>query len=160
LNTLVQLDKEVERLLIKEAALINENRLDEWLDMFTEDCIYWIPCKDDQLDPNKYVSIIYDDRNRLDERVWRLKSGLAYGQEPKSKTRHLITNVDIREQKDDQVVVSSNFLIVELRKGVQNIHAGRFEHHLVQKGDAWKIKFKRVELINNDGFLGNLSFIL
>lgn len=160
MNTLVDLEKEVESLLKKEAAFINENRLDEWLSMFTEDCIYWIPCSDEHHDPNRYVSIIYDDRDRMNERVWRLNSGLAYGQEPRSKTRHLITNVDIREIQNDKVIVSSNFMIVELRKGIQRIYAGRFEHHLIRKEGILKISLKKVELMNNNGFLGNLSFIL
>ncbi|RFU70497.1 aromatic-ring-hydroxylating dioxygenase subunit beta [Peribacillus saganii] len=160
MNTVMVERKEIEDFLIHEAFLINEEKFSEWLDLFTEDGIYWIPSNKDHIDPNTHVSIIYDDRERLEERVWRLESGLAYGQEPKSRTRHLITNVKILESDDQKVVVSSNFILVELRRSIQTIWSGRFEHQLRSQGGTWKIASKKVELINNNEFIGNLSFIV
>ncbi|MBT2605204.1 aromatic-ring-hydroxylating dioxygenase subunit beta [Bacillus sp. ISL-53] len=152
--------KQIEAILFKEARYINENRLDEWLELFTNNCVYWVPCNENDIDPETHVSIIYDDRKRLEERVWRLQTGLAYGQQPQSKTRHLITNVEIVEELKDKVVVSSNFLLVELRRGVQTIFSGRNEHHLCLEGNNLKIHLKKIELLNNNEPLGNLSFIL
>ena len=97
IRTKVEL-KEIEAILYKEARLINEDQLDEWLDLFTQNSVYWVPCNDNDIDPETHVSMIYDDRNRMEERVWRLQTGLAYGQQPRSKTRHLITNIEILEE--------------------------------------------------------------
>lgn len=152
--------QQIEAFLYKEARYINDERFEEWLTLFTHDCRYWIPCNENDIDPETHVSIIYDDRKRLEERIWRLQTGLAYGQQPKSKTRHLITNVEILEEVGEKVIVSSNFLLVELRRGEQTIFAGRNEHHLLMEGNDLKISFKKVELINNNEPLGNLSFIL
>jgi 3-phenylpropionate/cinnamic acid dioxygenase small subunit len=152
--------QEVEAFLIDEAYLINEGKYTDWLELFTEEAIYWVPSNKDNYDPNTHVSIIYDNRERLGERVWRLESGLAYGQEPKSRTRHLITNIKILDKDDKHLTVSSNFIIVELRRGIQTTYSGRFEHKLRIDGPSWKIASKKVELINNNEFLGNLSFIL
>ena len=121
---------QVEAFLYEEARYINSHQLDEWLSMFTEDCTYWVPCNKADIDPETHVSIIYDDRVRLEERVWRLQTGLAYGQQPRSETRHLLTNVEVLEEQEEEVAVTSNFLIVELRRGKQSVYAGRQEHHL------------------------------
>jgi 3-phenylpropionate/cinnamic acid dioxygenase small subunit len=152
--------KDVEAFLIDEASYLNEGKFSEWLDLFTEDACYWIPSNKDHYDPNTHVSIIYDDKERLGERVWRLQSGLAYGQEPQSRTRHLISNIRILHQDDQAITVSSNFIMVELRRSIQTIYSGRFEHKLRINGNSWKIASKKVELINNNEFIGNLSFLL
>ncbi|MEH7111721.1 aromatic-ring-hydroxylating dioxygenase subunit beta [Neobacillus niacini] len=152
--------KDIEAFLIDEASYLDEGKFSEWLDLFTEDAWYWIPSNKDHYDPNTHVSIIYDSKERLDERVWRLQSGLAYGQDPQSRTRHLITNVKVLEREEYSLTVSSNFIIVELRRGIQTIYSGRFEHKLRIYGHSWKIASKKVELINNNEFLGNLSFLL
>lgn len=152
--------RQIEAFLYKEARLINSNQLNDWVDLFTKDCHYWIPCNDDDIDPETHVSIIYDDRSRLEERVWRLETGLAYGQQPRSKTRHFISNVEVTGQSKEKVIVTSNVLITELRRGKQTFYSARNEHHLCWEGNDWKIKFKKIELLNNDEPLGNLSFIL
>lgn len=152
--------REVEAFLYMEAAHIDEGRFSEWLELFTDDAHYWAPANADDVDPNTHVSIIYDDHARLAERVSRLQSGNAHGQLPPSRTRHLITNVRVVGDDEEVTVVSSNFLIVDLRLGVQNIYSGRYEHRLERDGESWKIKMKKVELINNDEPLGNLTFLL
>lgn len=152
--------QEVEEFLYQEAELLNEEHFNEWLDLFANDGNYWIPCNETDLDPNRHVSIIYDDRARLEERVWRLQTGIAYGQEPKSKTRHLISNVKINEYLENMLVVSSNFLVTELRRGKQTIYTGKNIHQLRLEHSSWKIVQKKVELINLNEPMGNLSFLL
>lgn len=151
---------EVENFLYHEARLIDEGRLEEWLALFTPDARYWIPANRDTIDPLREVSIIYDDRQRMEERVWRIQSGLAYAQEPRSRTRHLITNVEVMEAQDELVKVSSNFVLYELRRGKQTAFAGRYEHHLRRGEGGWQIAFKKVELLNNNEPIDNLTFIV
>ncbi|OMP67272.1 aromatic-ring-hydroxylating dioxygenase subunit beta [Domibacillus epiphyticus] len=152
--------QQIEKFLIKEAALLDQDLLNDWLDLFTDELIYWIPSGSSDINPMKHVSIIYDDRIRLEERVKRLQSGLAYGQEPKSKTCHLITNIEVDTDENEKIVVFSNFLIVELRRSIQTIYSGRNEHHLVHIGDDLKIQYKKIDLLNKNEYIGNLSFIL
>lgn len=83
--------------LFHEARLIDEHRYDEWLALWTDDCLYWVPCNSDDADPARQAMIIYDNRARLDERVYRLTSGAAWAQQPRSRTRRLISNVEVRE---------------------------------------------------------------
>src|SRR2546430_16484344 len=79
--------EQIETFLYREARLIDEHRYDEWLSLWTDDGIYWVPCNQDDTDPARQVSIIYDDRVRLGDRVAGLKSGAAGAQEAKSRMR-------------------------------------------------------------------------
>jgi benzoate/toluate 1,2-dioxygenase beta subunit len=152
----------IEDFLYREARLLDERRLDEWLALFTADATYWIPCGADDIDPTTQVSIAYDDRRRMEERVRRLQSGFAHAQDPPSRTRRLVGNVQIDRVDEQRVVVSSSFLLAELRRGVERIHAGRYEYHLepTDRDGGWRIAFKKVELINNAETIDNLTFIV
>lgn len=70
----------VETFLFREARLADENRYDDWLSLWTEDVEYWVPANHDDYDPDEHVSIIYDNRERLQDRIARLNSGGAWAQ--------------------------------------------------------------------------------
>ena len=70
----------VERFLFLEARLMDEHRYKEWLALWTDDGVYWVPCNDDDIDPKRHVSIIYDDRERLEQGIDRLLSGSVLGE--------------------------------------------------------------------------------
>lgn len=159
--TEVRVDRqEVENFLFKEARLLDQGQFNDWLELFTDDTIYWAPCNRYDIDPSQEVSLIYDDKGRMGDRVWRLQSGLAYSQEPASKISHLISNIEIGSATAEEVVVHSSFAIFEMRKGTQRTYAGRMEHHLRPSEGSWKISFKKVNLINNDDPIDNLTFLL
>jgi benzoate/toluate 1,2-dioxygenase beta subunit len=146
------------QLLTHEAALLDARAFDEWLSLYTDDATYWIPAKFSDADPTRDVSIAYDDRRRLHERVLRLKSGFAYSQDPPSRTCHTIGNVRILGDADGRLRVASNVVLVEVRRSVQTVYSGFVEHELT--GDDLRIARKTVRLLNADLPLGNLTFIL
>ena len=151
----------IERFLYHEARLLDEGQLDEWLGLFTPDAYYWIPCNANDVDPTRHVSLIYDDRKHLEDRIWRIKSGWAHAQDPPSHTRRIVGNVEPRaSEAKGELVVSSTFIRVELRRGMQTLFAGRYEHRLRREGDGWRIAFKKVELLNNDEPIDSLTFIV
>jgi benzoate/toluate 1,2-dioxygenase beta subunit len=159
----------VEEFLYTEAALLDTQDYAGWLKLFSPDSLYWIPAANDDVDPTREVSIVYDDYGFLSERVWRLDSGLAYAQEPRSRTAHLVTNVRVtglcKDELDpsgsaETVEVEANFLVAEFRKDVQLTHAGRYRYLLRRSGGEFRITRKKVELLNNNGYLGNLSLLL
>jgi benzoate/toluate 1,2-dioxygenase beta subunit len=158
---------DVENFLYAEAVLLDDHEYEAWFELFTQDGIYWIPSGFDDIDPTRQVSVVYDDINLLSERVRRLQSGLAYAQEPRSKTAHGVGNVRITDVepagdgKDELLRVEATFVVVEFRRGTQQTHAGRYRYQLVvgQEG-CLRIRQKKVELVNNAGHLGNLSLLL
>lgn len=156
-----ELRAEAQDLLFREAALLDRREFSAWLELFTDDCVYWIPSMRDEADPAREVSIVYDDRSLLVERVWRLESGLAYAQEPASRTAHLVGNVTVSAPGDDGVVdVESVLMVTEFRRAAQRVYAGRCLHRLRREAGGLAIAFKKVELIDNDGHIGNLSILL
>src|SRR5207249_3330256 len=107
---------EAESLLFREARLLDERRFGEWLEMFADDCLYWVPTTeaDSPLEP----SLIYDDHARMEERVFRLQDTRAYAQRPPSRTQHNISNVEVSAPDPNGAVeVRCNLLLVELREG-------------------------------------------
>src|SRR5271155_5182806 len=100
------LRERIESFLYYEARLIDEHRYEEWLGLWTEDGLYWVPCNSDDADPARQAMIIYDNRARLGERISRLTSGAAWAQQPRSRTRRLISNVEVRETEGVYAVES------------------------------------------------------
>ena len=116
---------------------------------------------DGEYDPADRVSIIYDNRMRLEDRIARLNSGAAYAQEPKSHVRRVISNIEIApEEKPGEVVVHSNMVIGEVRRGLQTVYIARQTHVLRPAGDSFKIALKKVMLVNRDEALHNLTFLI
>jgi ethylbenzene dioxygenase subunit beta len=157
---------EAERFLIREAHLLDERRFEEWLALFDQDCLYWLPIGEDEseLEP----SIVYDPRPRLEERVFRLIETRAYAQEPPSRTQHNVTNVEVEDGGAAGLVrLRCNVTILEVRSGdalqaglgTPQLLAGRCEY-LLRQGPEWRIARKVVRLLTRDLPLPNLSFIV
>src|SRR5713101_7589863 len=120
----------VESFLYREAQLMDEHRCDEWLALWTDDALYWVPSGRDDLDPKREISLIYDNWVRLQLRISRLKSGFAHAQEPKSRMRRVVSNIVVEEAENGEILAYSNFLLAELRRGKQDLFAGRTIHRL------------------------------
>jgi 3-phenylpropionate/cinnamic acid dioxygenase small subunit len=149
----------VEEFLYHEADLLDSRRYEEWLALYADDAIYWIP-QGDEADHMHHVSIAYDDRRRLHERVLRLASGFAFSQDPPSRTCHVVGNVRVAGEIDGDVDVRSNLVLAEMRRGVQNVYAGQVAHQLVPTGESFMVRRKTVRLINSDIPLSNLTFLI
>jgi len=152
-------DPAIESFLFREALLMDEQRYDEWLALWTEGARYWVPCNDDDVDPRRGVSIIYDDRDRLVQRIDRLKSGSVQAMDPKPKMRRLISNVEA-EETGGALTVKSNFILCIARGSGQQLWSGRSIHKLERANGGFKIAEKKVLLINNDQEMPLLQFLI
>ena len=150
----------IERFLYREARLMDENAYDDWLSLWTDDALYSIPCNSDDADPSRHVMIVYDDRRMLEERIMRLKTGFARSQQPFSRMRRLISNVEFSSSSDGAYIAHSNFILAELRRSRQNIFGGHTIHTLRTASGSFKIAAKKVLLLNNDEPIENLTFLV
>lgn len=140
-----------EAFLVHEAWLLDEARFEDWLDLFTADCLYWIPITPGGGEPRGEVTQAFDDRRRLEDRVYWLRSGLVWSQIPPSRTRRLLSNIEVLGVgHDDEVRVRSNFVVHEMRPGRQRVLPGWYGHRLRRVDDAWKIVMKQVNLISSE----------
>jgi 3-phenylpropionate/cinnamic acid dioxygenase small subunit len=150
----------VEDFLYLEARLMDTHAYDAWLALWTDDALYWVPSNDDDIDPERHVSIVYENRARLEDRIARLKSGAAYAQDPKSRLSRVVSNVEIEETSIGELLVHSVFNLTALRRRRMDVFAGRSVYRLRSDGDSFKIAYKKVLLINNDEVIHNLTFLI
>jgi 3-phenylpropionate/cinnamic acid dioxygenase small subunit len=150
----------VDRLLHFEARLLDESRFEQWLDLFTDDCVYWVPASWPPADPRVSVSNTLDDRRRIEDRVARYETGWAFSQWPLSRTLHVLGQSECwKLGGDDRLLARTAFQLSELRRGELNAYAGYYEHILRGPEDGRKIEQKRVHLLQSDQLLKNISFI-
>ncbi len=162
---------EAEDFIYREARLLDERRFEEWLDLFTEDGLYWIPM-DENADPENEPSVLFDNSVTRRQRVYQLLHQPHYSQIPPSRTVHFVSNVESRAGDQNGQpglsVVHCNFALFELRAGdprqiglgEQRSIVGRCEYHLRYTKAQWRIALKKVIMIDRDLPLHNLSFIL
>lgn len=151
----------IEQFLYREARLADEGRYQEWVNLWTDDAIYWVPANADDYDPDRHLSIVYDDRESLQDRIDRLDTGKAWAQTPQSRMRRLISNIENRGvMENGDIEVCSNFVLGELRRGLQTVYFAQQIHRLRPGADGLKMAFKKVMLINNNEPIHNLSFIV
>jgi p-cumate 2,3-dioxygenase beta subunit len=145
--------------LYREARLMDEHRYKEWLALWADDALYWVPCNEDDIDPTRHVSIIYDDRVRLQQRVERLMSGAVLAQDPPPRMRRVLSNIEIEAEGAD-ITAGSNFVLIYARGGGQQIWAGRTIHALRPDADGFRIRRKTVLLVNADQEMPLLQFLI
>jgi 3-phenylpropionate/cinnamic acid dioxygenase small subunit len=143
-------------LLYQEAAYLDERRWAEWLALYTEDAEFWVPAWDEDGrptdDPQSQLSLIYySSRAGLEDRVWRIQSGLSPASSPLVRTCHLITNVRITDMVDGQPHVSSHWQVQIYRPEKQQsfTYFGFYEHVLRPEGDSLRIAKKKIMLLND-----------
>ena len=150
--------------LHKEARLADEARYADWLALWTEDAVYWVPATTDPgADPDKHLSHIYDNRGRIETRIKLLQTGHRYSQEPASLMRRLISNIEVAAADDGELVAESNFALAELAiQAKREMHwwVGRTTHRLRRVDGELKMCRKKVVLVNAAEPLPNLSFLI
>jgi 3-phenylpropionate/cinnamic acid dioxygenase small subunit len=148
-------------LLEREARLLDQLRFDEWLAMYAPECIYWVPGTPEGGDPRKEIAICFDDRRRMEDRIYRLRTGYAWSQAPKSRTVRMISNVEVFETDASTArMVRSNFLISEFRVDGTRFLSGWCGHRFVRIAHRWEIQVRQVNLIDCDQNLRNPSIVL
>jgi 3-phenylpropionate/cinnamic acid dioxygenase small subunit len=148
-------------LLEREARLLDQLRYDDWLSLYAAECIYWVPSTPGAGDPRREISVMFDDRRRLEDRIYRFRTGFAWSQAPASRTVRLITNVEaFATGRDDARMLRSNFLISEFWGDETRVLTGWAGHRVVRDGETWKIQAKQVNLIDCDQSIRNPSIIL
>jgi 3-phenylpropionate/cinnamic acid dioxygenase small subunit len=149
-----------EALLFREARLLDEGRLEDWLELFVPECLYWMPMTPGGGDPTSEVTLAFDDRRRLEDRVAWLRSAYIWSQIPRSRTRRMISNVEVSEAlKGGELLVRSNFVLYDVRPGYSATFPGWTAHRLHAGDDGWRIAVKQVNLLDSDQAHANLSII-
>jgi p-cumate 2,3-dioxygenase beta subunit len=152
----------VNELLVEEAHLLDEWKLEEWLALFTDDATYVVPgTGDPDADPKSALVLIDDDRERMGWRVKRLLGGHAHREFPWSRTRRLVSNVRVARVEDGALLATASFTVWRFRHGNADPFVGRSEYRLVERADRLTIASKRA-VLDHEALTPNgaLSFLL
>jgi 3-phenylpropionate/cinnamic acid dioxygenase small subunit len=149
-----------EQFLFHEARLLDTQRYEEWLELFTEDATYWLPLEQGQKDPYETASIIHDDRTLLELRVKQIRHPRAHARQPLARTVHQVGNVSVVSETPAELRVASTLTVVEFRNEKQRVYAALVEHRLRRKDATFQIAHKRVDLVNSEGELDGIAILL
>ncbi len=151
--------RRIEKFLSYEAYLLDHFSFDEWLDLYTDDAHYWVPLEANQPDAINTHSIIYDDKHLMKIRVRQQNHPRAHARLPLTRTVHQVSNVLVQSPPDAaEIDVHSTLVLFEYRKERQRMFAANVTHKLVTINGEYKIRHKRIDLINSESELDGIAF--
>jgi len=156
----LELLREVEQFIYREARLQDEHEYDAWEALWADDGVYWIPANGDDIDPETQMSIIYDNRSRIALRIKQFHTGKRHSQTPRSRLRRVVSNVEILSGEGQELRVGANAMIFESNLRADTVWAARYEYLLRRENDTLRMARKKVILVNNDKALYTLSFLV
>jgi len=137
---------ELEAFVLHEARMLDERRFAEWLALFAEDGVYWVPTQAGQVSPQEALSLFYEPKPLLAMRVARLERPDMHVQAPPSRTVHHVSAVEV----PGELEVRSALVMAEWRGGESRWFAGRVLHRLRREAGGLRIVLKRVDLIDSE----------
>ena len=160
---------ELMQFYIREAWLLDERKFKEWLDLFTDDVLYFMPRRKNvllreahrELTPLGDLAIFEENKRYLEMRVARLETGMAWAEDPPSRTRHLIANLEAVPLPNREVKAKTAFLVY--RSHLETDHqllSGYREDMLRKVESAWKVAKRTIVLDANVLLDKNLSVFL
>jgi 3-phenylpropionate/cinnamic acid dioxygenase small subunit len=160
---------ELTQFYIREAWLLDERKFKEWLDLFTDDVLYFMPRRKNvprreqhrELTPPGDLAILEEDRRYLEMRVARLETGMAWAEDPPSRTRHLVGNLETTPLGNGEAEARTAFLVY--RSHLETDHqllSGYREDVLRRVEGAWKVARRTIVLDANVLLDKNLSVFL
>jgi ethylbenzene dioxygenase subunit beta len=134
---------ELEAFVLREARLLDERRFSDWLALFAEDGVYWVPAAPAQASPQDALSLFHEPKPLLAMRVARLERPDMHAQAPVTRTVHHVSAVEVADLE-----VRSALVIAEWRAGESRWFAARVLHRLRREPAGLRIVLKRVDLID------------
>jgi 3-phenylpropionate/cinnamic acid dioxygenase small subunit len=143
------LERELADVIATEAALLDAARWEEWLALWTDDARYWMPLAGSaQADDEPGQSLADEDRLLLALRVERLKHPRAHSLKPRVACQHVLQPSRVERASRNEAQLRTPFVYVEAQGAHEIMLTGSARHRLVRSGDGWKIREKRVDLLN------------
>ncbi len=155
---------------IREAWLLDERRFKEWLNYFTDDILYFMPRRKNvprretaarELTPLGDLAYLEEDRRYLEMRVVRLESGMAWAEEPASRTRHMVGNLEAQALPNGEVHARTAFLVYRSHLETDHQLLSGYREDTLRKADGrWKVARRMIVLDANVLLDKNLSVFL
>ncbi len=170
---------QVEQFFYREARLLDSRQFRQWLELFTDDARYWMPMRSNRytttskaisiLDGSRYeeedlskegdLAIMDETKDSLVRRIDRLDTGMAWAEDPPSRTRHFISNIEVEPgERESEIKVYSNFIMYRTRAETEeDFYVGSREDILRNVDGEWKIARRKIVLDQNVLLAKNVS---
>jgi len=139
---------EIEQLLFRQSELLDGKLWQDYIDLFTDDGVYWMPVTPEQTEWEGSPSIFAEDKHLMEVRMGRVTHPTAWSQAPMWTTSHVIGNVVIEAEAPGEWHVRSRFHMMELRRDTVRHFGGTYRHILVREDGQLRIKLQRVDMFN------------
>lgn len=148
------LRREVTDLIYRESTLLDRRQWDDWIDMYTEDAVYWVPSwaseEETITDPELQLNLIYlRNRGGLEDRVFRIETKDSYASVPLDRTVHVVGNVLVDTVKGDEVLATANCLIHVYGKKGAHTRGSLYDFTLRRENGGLKISRKKITFIDD-----------
>lgn len=140
---------EVEQFLYHQAELLDQKLWQDYIALFADDGVYWMPITPEQTDWEGQPSIFAEDKLMMEVRMGRVTHPTAWSQAPMWATNHLVSHVRIESVQGKELTVYSRFHMMELRRETVRHFGGSYLHTLVLTPDGLRIKHQRVDMFNS-----------
>jgi 3-phenylpropionate/cinnamic acid dioxygenase small subunit len=140
--------REIEQFLYRQSELLDGKRWQDYIDLFADDGVYWMPVTPEQTEWEGSPSIFAEDKHMMEVRMGRVTHPTAWSQAPMWATSHVLGNVVIESEARDAWVVRSRFHMMELRRDTVRHFGGTYRHTLVRHDGQLRIKLQRVDMFN------------
>lgn len=155
-----ELYHQVTQFLFLEARLQDNNEYDAWESLWTDDGVYWLPANGANTDPEREMSIIYDNRSRIGLRIRQFKTDRRFTQTPASQLSRILGNIELQEDDGSEITVACNSIIFETNIGGDVVWGARCTYRLRRIDNGFKLAFKKVILTNNNKAINTISFLV
>ncbi len=139
---------EIEHFLYQQSAMLDAKDWNGFVDLFTDDGLYWMPAVPEQTDWEGFPSIFVEDRTIMSIRAGRLQHPNAWSQDAEWGTHHMVGNLVVESIDTGTAQVYSRFTMMELRRDSIRHFGGSYRHQLVRDAGRWRIRHQRVDLLN------------
>jgi anthranilate 1,2-dioxygenase small subunit len=133
---------DLHRLQERYVSVIDADSLEEWPDLFTEDCVYEIVPKENA-DLGLPIGIMHCfGRPMLRDRIVSLRNANVFEQH---SYRHLTSGLEFKQVGPDTVDMQSNYVVIQtLTDGESRVfQAGRYFDRVVRTAKGWLYQSKR-----------------
>ncbi len=143
----------VQDFISAELRYLDDRDWDSWLSLFDEEVEFWVPAWDSEYetttDPQTEMSLIfYSGRSGLEDRVFRIRTGLSAASTPLPRTCHIVSNMQITEAPEGYGV-TANWVSYAFRNGETTTFYGTYNYRILEDAGSFRIRAKKVVVMND-----------
>lgn len=143
-----------EELILREASLLDDKNWQDWLALYAEDAVFWMPSWASEYeptsDPELELNLMYlKGRAHLEDRVFRLETGDSFASVPMARTAHVVSGVLLNKVAGHEASVRAGWIVHSYGLHGPVTRGGWYEYRLRETADGLRIALKKVIMVDD-----------